>query len=122
MNKVLIALLLTKALMLQTCTGFDDKNRENLFILNANRKKVNSFVSQQLDSSSRLTCLHRCKLYKECKSINFNTETKRCELLRVVTSKTKNFESSSANDWENINPVSIFKSDFPFFGRFSYKI
>ena len=101
--KPLIILLIIGALMLQTCTVFHEKSRENLFLVNFNKaQRVTAFVLNKFNSLSRLTCLHRCKFHKECKSINFNTKTKHCELLSTVPPNRNHFEN---DNWENVYTV-----------------
>ena len=39
-------------------------------------------VIKSLTAQSHLSCVHRCKLQTECKRINYNEETKQCELLK----------------------------------------
>ena len=52
-----------------------------IYNINDGTRNVNSGVMKKLLTPSQITCVHRCKLQEGCQSINYNTDTKECELL-----------------------------------------
>ena len=81
---------------------------ENIFKNKPNMRNTKDIQLQKQKVQSHLNCLHRCKLLENCDTINYNLETKECEMLKPSTTiygtRVKS-ELRVENHWVNSEQV-----------------
>ena len=82
-----------------------EEESSSFYNINDGTRNVKSGVIKKISTPSEMTCVHRCKLQEGCQSINYNADTKECELMdgKNVTTQT-NLDSQNKN-WSYIYSV-----------------
>ena len=83
-------------------------SNEDVFQNQPNMRNNKDIQLRKQTVQSHRNCLHRCKLLENCDTINYNKETKECELLKprtTVNGTRIKPELSFENHWIFSEPV-----------------